>query len=141
MKKFGFTLAEILVSLAIIGIVATITIPTLGTNARKQANLATLKSTVSDFENAFSAMMIAKGKDTLDDVENWFSEDVLSNYMKVSNGKTKNGTSYRIIESRNLLELDLNGFNNKPNKDGVDRYMLVIDEYGLIDISEYTSED
>ena len=40
MKKIGFTLAEILISLSIIGIVAAITIPTLGTNANKKANYA-----------------------------------------------------------------------------------------------------
>lgn len=138
MKKHGFTLAEILITIGIIGIVAAATIPTLGTNTRKQANLATLKVTVSDFENAFNAMMIAEAKESLGDVTDWDSTK-LEKYMKISGGKTKNGTEFSI--SGKTLTLDLNGSNNKPNIDGVDKYTLDIDDYGLIDISKYTSED
>ena len=140
MKKLGFTLAEILISMAIIGIVAAITLPTLGTNARQKANIATMKVTVSDFENAFSAMMIAEVKEELSGVENWDTADKLSNYMKINGNKTKNGTEYEIDDNK-ILKLDVNGKSNNPNKDGVDQFTLTIDDYGMIDTSKYTNED
>ena len=137
MKKLGFTLAEILISMAIIGIVAAITLPTLGTNARQKANIATMKVTVSDFENAFSAMMIAEVKEELSGVKDWSTAGKLSNYMKINGDKTKNGTEYKI--DKNILKLDVNGYSNKPNKDGIDQFELTIDDYGMIDTSKYTN--
>lgn len=142
MKKLGFTLAEILISLAIVGIVAAICIPTLGTNARKQANFATLKTTVSDFENAFSAVLIAHGADSFEDDDNhtgsngWLNKEY-TNYIKVSNGKTKNGCKYEIKtkNSGGTMKFDVNG-TGKPDKDGIDQFELNFDEYGLFDIEK-----
>ena len=37
MRKFGFTLAEVLITLAVIGVVAAIVLPTVATNVQKQA--------------------------------------------------------------------------------------------------------
>ena len=37
MKKYGFTLAEVLITLGIIGVVAAITIPTLVSNYKQRA--------------------------------------------------------------------------------------------------------
>ena len=146
MKKFGFTLAEILISLAIVGVVAAITIPTLGTDARKQANLATLKTTISDFENAFSAVLISHGADSFDEQnsqDNWIKE--YEKHLKVNveqeaggkiQGKTKNGCEYELSSTKSggTLKLDVNGENGKPNKDGVDQFTIDFDKYGLFDI-------
>lgn len=136
MKKFGFTVAEILITLGIIGVVAAISLPLLNTEAQERANLAILKSTVSDFENAFSAMMLSEGKETLTDVEDWNSDDKLSNFMKISNGKTKNGTSYSF--NNNTLTLDVNG-DAKPNKCNIDKFELTVDDYGFIERNESCS--
>ena len=54
MKKLGFTLAEVLIAMAVIGVVAAISLPTLGVNARKKANLTTLRVTKADFETVFT---------------------------------------------------------------------------------------
>ena len=40
MKKFGFTLAEVLVTLGIIGVVAALTAPALILSSRNQSNAA-----------------------------------------------------------------------------------------------------
>ena len=43
MKKIGFTLAEVLITLAIIGVVAVMTIPTLIANYQKKATATKVK--------------------------------------------------------------------------------------------------
>ena len=43
MKKNGFTLAEVLITLAIIGVVATLTLPALMTNTAEQQAKTALK--------------------------------------------------------------------------------------------------
>lgn len=51
-KAFGFTLAEVLITLGIIGIVAAMTIPTLIANTNSQKYRSTLKKTVSTLSQA-----------------------------------------------------------------------------------------
>lgn len=154
MKKLGFTLAEILISMAIVGIVAAICIPTLGTNTRQQANIATLKVTASDFENAFGSLLIAHAADCFDDTtgEKWIKEE-LSNYIKINvtndsdklEGSTKNGCDFTLSfdgDEYATLVLDVNGNNNKPNKDKVDVFTLELDEYGqFTNLLDYLNKD
>lgn len=87
MKKFGFTLAEILIALGIIGVVAAITIPTFVNDTRNQTNASKLASVVSDLENAFSIMITDEGEQDLLDTE--FGRDSnyerLTRYLKISN--------------------------------------------------------
>lgn len=52
LKKYGFTLAEVLLTLGIIGIIAAITIPTLIKNTNDQQYKAALKSAYSDLSQA-----------------------------------------------------------------------------------------
>lgn len=58
MKKFGFTLAEVLITLGIIGVVAALTAPALVSSSRNQANAARLSVLVSNLENATHNMII-----------------------------------------------------------------------------------
>ena len=52
MKKFGFTLAEVLITLGVIGVVAAITMPTLIQHHQKQATVTQLKKAYSEFAQA-----------------------------------------------------------------------------------------
>ena len=67
MKKNGFTLAEVLITLGIVGVVAAMTIPTLVANYQKQVYGTSLAAAVSDIENAFSLMAQEKGNGLLQD--------------------------------------------------------------------------
>ena len=51
-NKFGFTLGEILVTLAIIGVVSALTIPSTINNTQKKALAVQLQKTINDITNA-----------------------------------------------------------------------------------------
>lgn len=52
-KKTGFTLAEVLITLSIVGIVAAITIPSLTQAGQEKANVTALKKVFSTLSNAY----------------------------------------------------------------------------------------
>ena len=57
----AFTLAEVLITLAIIGIVAALTIPTLITNYQKKQTVTKLKQTYSVLSQAITMAQVARG--------------------------------------------------------------------------------
>lgn len=71
MKKLGFTLAEVLIALAIIGVVAAITLPTLVGEHQKDVWAKSLSVAVSDFERAMGAMIMRDGAYDLTGTEAW----------------------------------------------------------------------
>ena len=52
-KKKAFTLAEVLITLGIIGIVAAMTIPVIVGNYKKHKNIVTLKKAYADIQRLF----------------------------------------------------------------------------------------
>lgn len=66
MKKFGFTLAEVLITLAIIGVVAALTIPTLITNYQKRQYVTGLQKSYAQIQNLFKLVMANDSVDTLE---------------------------------------------------------------------------
>ena len=65
-RKFGFTLAEVLITLGIIGVVAAIVMPTLIKNYQKQQTLEGLKVAYSIFSQA-----VEKSKQENGDISTW----------------------------------------------------------------------
>lgn len=63
MKKNGFTLAEVLITLAIIGVVATLTLPSLMTNTKEQQYAAALKKGVNTLTEVASLNSATDGFD------------------------------------------------------------------------------
>ena len=63
MKKNGFTLAEVLITLAIIGVVATLTLPALMTNTAEQQAKTALKKGISTLTDAAQMNATVKGFD------------------------------------------------------------------------------
>lgn len=64
----AFTLAEVLITLGIIGVVAALTIPTLISNYQKQVYVTRLQKGISVLNNGVRLMMADEGVDTLDQV-------------------------------------------------------------------------
>lgn len=90
MKK-GFTLAEVLITLAIIGVVAALTIPSVVSKYKERATVTKLKKIYSTLSNAYNLAMVENGE-----VLNWLSADktakenqtaffeVISPYLNIS---------------------------------------------------------
>ena len=64
MKK-GFTLAEVLVTLGIIGVVSALTMPSLVQNHQRQVYVTQLRKAVSEIEQAFQMAIVEKRAMTL----------------------------------------------------------------------------
>ena len=90
MKKLGFTLAEVLITLGIIGVVAALTAPALVMSSRNQANAAKLAVVMSNFENAFTSAIAQEGVDNLLRTRMWQADTMpgfvgrLGKYLVVS---------------------------------------------------------
>ena len=65
-KKSAFTLAEVLITLGIIGVVAAITLPTLIQNYQKQVWVNQLKKTYSTLNEGYKQMVASEGCTTLE---------------------------------------------------------------------------
>ena len=76
MKKRGFTLAEVLITLGIIGVVAALTAPSLVMSSRNQSNAAKLAVIVSNLENAFTNAIVQEDVDDLCKTRMWVQTEV-----------------------------------------------------------------
>ena len=70
-KRAAFTLAEVLITLGVIGIVAAMTMPVLIGNYQKKVWVNQLKKTISSLEQGFQMMMAEAGVDKLTDIPEW----------------------------------------------------------------------
>lgn len=81
MKRNGYTIAETIITLAIIGVVATLTLPTLATNYKKQAYASSLSTAIANFENAMTTTIMQDGVAELFETKAWKATDD-KNFMK-----------------------------------------------------------
>ena len=82
-SRIGFTLAEVLITLGIIGVVAAMTMPSLIANHREKETVVRLKKAYSTLSNAYIGVLNEYGDPSTWDVESW--DDValmFSKYMK-----------------------------------------------------------
>lgn len=115
MKKTGFTLAEVLITLGIIGVVAALTAPALVMNSRNEANAARLSVIVSNLENAFSNSIVQENVDSIFDTRMWAAAEdqafigELGRYLNVS-GTVIDGNFY---QDTPIYPMNNNGAPNK----------------------------
>ena len=79
-NKKAFTLAEVLITLAIIGVVAAITIPTVITNYQKQMYVTQLRKNYNNITRGFKTAMARDGVTSLSDTQLWASMNKSWNY-------------------------------------------------------------
>ena len=160
MKK-GFTLAEVLITLGIIGVVAALTIPTLNISTKEKSLNATRKVCVSDLENAFTTMMASEGAADMEETKAFAENNIIENlqrYIKVykdsssTNPKCimKNGAEIvfsepagitdtdgnTITEAVRKITIDINGSDvktGKPNREGIDIFKYALLPTGLLE--------
>ena len=90
MIKKGFTLAEILIVMGIVGVIAALTLPMLMTSVSNKSNAANLSAAISDVENAFTYMLTSEKVGDILDSDFWrgeFDSDSIKSigkYLKIS---------------------------------------------------------
>lgn len=117
MKKLGYTLQEVLIAMAAIGVVAALTIPMITAGSRNQALATKLAATVSDFENGLTTMIVREAAEDLTETE-WYqndceAEDLVDSYKMqgfYNSGEsgTYEGTSKENGKNSKLYKVDYN---------------------------------
>jgi prepilin-type N-terminal cleavage/methylation domain-containing protein len=80
-NKFGFTVVEIIIVLALIGVISALTIPTLATQNRKNVLASSLSAAVSNFENATTSLIMKTP--TITDLSDLSEDDFLTKLREV----------------------------------------------------------
>lgn len=149
-KKAGFTLAEVLITLGIIGVVAAMTIPTLMMNYQKQVWESKLKKTFSVATNACERMLIEENVSRVNETEVYgdVSNDTLRKYFKLmQDGTEVSGRGFSILlpdsavlyltadENGFRFYTDVNGIESRPNLAGRDLFEFRLDQNCAYDSS------
>lgn len=83
MKKFfGFTLAEVLIAMGIVSVVAAMTMPTLVNNYRKNTYALNIRKIVNEIEQAADIQLTEEEKNELAKTSVFKNEDGLDNFIE-----------------------------------------------------------
>lgn len=96
MKKNGFTLAEVLITLAIIGVVATLTLPALMTNTQEQQARTGLKKGINTLTEAAQMNSAIAGFD-------------YASFNETSTNNSESQSLYGLLASRTTVDYQLSG--------------------------------
>ena len=97
MKKNGFTLAEVLIALGLVGVLSAMAVPTLVKNNQNQIFANSLSAAVSGFENTMTSMIVRENVTNLHETPAW--EDIgdfdafVENLSEVMNLEESNSNS------------------------------------------------
>lgn len=136
--KFAFTLAEVLITLGIIGVVAALTMPTLIQNYKERVIVVQAKKAYSNFTNVMNLM---KFQVSADDFSGIFAtgetaDEIVKNIGNYYNGSTvcldsteDCGTSYDVKLAIDNNRSEEFSYPRILNSDGSSIYFRNIDEY------------
>lgn len=131
MKKKAFTIAEILITIGIIGVVAALTLPVLTEDSQKKVYASKLSAAVSDIENAMTTMLMKEGEDMLQLTPAWtgkiknFDGEILDTDFLTELNKTMPHKTSKIgaperenLDKSNTIEKKFPSDNNFRNHKG-----------------------
>ena len=88
MKRFAFTLAELLIALTIVGVVAVLTVPSVTKNIYTKSNIVKLEATMKILNDAIKTMMIEERVTNIEDSSLSYSdgnsEEFFTKYLKIT---------------------------------------------------------
>lgn len=149
-KTVGFTLAEVLITLGIIGIVSAMTIPTIASRVTHKKLQSQFKKTYSDLNQATRSfyadtdipvhdydVYLKAGQDTSG--TNWNSNGLIAKFMTYFNGSSKdNNTNWKNFDQlHNLKNLNLNG--SEVTQYPCDQSVVYTDNVGRLYVMDDTS--
>ncbi|MBE7705950.1 MAG: type II secretion system protein [Cyanobacteria bacterium SIG30] len=120
-NRLAFTLAEVLITLAIIGVVAALTIPSVVTNYKNQETATRLKKVVSTLQNTTNLAISEYGpilswevgNETFENSSN-FAKTYLIPYLKIAKECNNTRTSGCIYEGEKYTQLNRTGTTAVP---------------------------
>ncbi len=121
MKKLGFTLAEVLITLVIIGVIAAMTVPTLMQNTNAEEFRSGLKKAISGLNQALTLNYALEGLSAQDySSEADLVEDIFEKRMNVIDGATTFTTSDcsgSVFTTADGMMFCINGFSSANSDD------------------------
>ena len=114
MKKNGFTLAEVLITLAIIGVVATLTLPALMTNTQEQQARTALKKGINTLTEAAQMNSAIAGFD-------------YGSFNETSTNNAESQSLYGLLANRTTVDYQLTGTTTNQAKavnNGASNYVM-----------------
>lgn len=134
MQKRGFTLAEVLITLGIIGVVSALTAPALSTNTQKAKIGPALARFSSILGSAVQEYMVNEELTDLGGVtdatlytglKRFMMGDTIDGYYTLNDGT-------RIVSfSKSAVVIDINGAKN-PNQPAKDRFKFTVSDNGRV---------
>ncbi len=108
-KKFAFTLSEILVAMAIIGVISALTVPTLLNNYQTKALSLQLRKTVNDIESAVDMLITEEGKTKFSSTSGYANlNSFVTNRLKTIKTCSKDETN-QCFANENYYNINSNG--------------------------------
>ena len=85
MRRFAFTLAELLIALTVVGVVAVLTVPGVTKNIYAKSNIVKLEATVKTLNDALNNMMVNERITQVTDGSLFNdSDEFISKYLKIT---------------------------------------------------------
>jgi len=148
-RKTAFTLAETLIVMGIIGIVAALTLPNLNSSTGEKEKVVKLKKIYSDLNDATTRAIAVYGE-----FENWFLNDTtatsqytryinrITDFIKTSkiSGNSlylSDGTMLTIRDNllpteKLCIDVDIDGNNKGKNSYGFDTFIICVTKEGTV---------